>query len=245
MLVCSGDACNSAARGRIPSDASERASRYRSARREALVTDRAEVQSRGGPVAGCVGPALWVSGRDTAETGTIALVFRPLVGPGHREVGGGRVGGWPGDPAGGRRAGGRAGGRVGARPGGRWAVGEWATYRGDGCDHPGVPPARLCESQRARGSGGRSGHGARLLSGGRGSWSGQCCPDSTKPRRRGRRGFVWGRGQAAWRTNWTSRLIVTSLPRVKPPASRAAFQFTPNSVRSILVVASAPSLVWP
>jgi len=53
------------------------------------------------------------------------------------------------------------------------------------------------------------------------------------------------RPQAAWSTNWTSRLIVTSLPRVKPPASSAAFQFTPNSVRSILVVASAPSLTWP
>lgn len=51
--------------------------------------------------------------------------------------------------------------------------------------------------------------------------------------------------QAAWRTNWTSRLIVTSLPRVKPPASSAAFQFTPNSVRSIFVVASAPNLTWP
>lgn len=54
-----------------------------------------------------------------------------------------------------------------------------------------------------------------------------------------------GRTHAAWRTNWTSRLIVTSLPRVKPPASTAAFQFTPNSVRSILVVASAPNLTWP
>lgn len=53
------------------------------------------------------------------------------------------------------------------------------------------------------------------------------------------------RGQAACRTNWTSRLIVTSLPRVKPPASSAAFQFTPNSVRSIFVVASAPNLTWP
>lgn len=51
--------------------------------------------------------------------------------------------------------------------------------------------------------------------------------------------------QAAWRTNCTSRLIVTSLPSVKPPASSAAFQFTPNSVRSILVVASAPNLTWP
>ncbi len=51
--------------------------------------------------------------------------------------------------------------------------------------------------------------------------------------------------QAAWRTNWTSRLIVTSLPSVKPPASSAAFQFTPNSVRSIFVVASAPNLTWP
>lgn len=52
-------------------------------------------------------------------------------------------------------------------------------------------------------------------------------------------------GQAAWRTNCTSRLMVTSLPSVKPPASSAAFQFTPNSLRSIFVVASAPSLVWP
>lgn len=51
--------------------------------------------------------------------------------------------------------------------------------------------------------------------------------------------------QAAWRTNCTSRLIVTSLPSVKPPASSAAFQFTPNSVRSIFVVASAPNLTWP
>lgn len=57
------------------------------------MTDRAEVQSRGGAVAERVGPRLWLSGRDTAETGAIALVFRPLVGPGHREVGGGRVAG--------------------------------------------------------------------------------------------------------------------------------------------------------
>lgn len=64
-------------------------------------------------------------------------------------------------------------------------------------------------------------------------------------RPRGDRRVEVSGAQAAWRTNCTSRLMVTSLPSVKPPASRAAFQLTPNSVRSIFVVASAPSLTWP
>ena len=53
------------------------------------------------------------------------------------------------------------------------------------------------------------------------------------------------RGDYAESTNWISSVTVTSLPSVKPPASSAAFQLTPNSVRSIFVVAEKPSFVWP
>ena len=53
------------------------------------------------------------------------------------------------------------------------------------------------------------------------------------------------RGGYAESTNWISSVTVTSLPSVKPPASSAAFQLTPNSVRSIFVVAEKPSFVWP
>lgn len=50
---------------------------------------------------------------------------------------------------------------------------------------------------------------------------------------------------AAWSVNCSSKLMVTSSPRVKPPASRAAFQLTPKSWRLILVDAVNPALVWP
>ena len=46
-------------------------------------------------------------------------------------------------------------------------------------------------------------------------------------------------------TTCRSRLMVTSSPRVKPPASSAAFQLTPKSWRLILVDAVAPALTRP
>ena len=50
---------------------------------------------------------------------------------------------------------------------------------------------------------------------------------------------------AAWSVNCSSKLMVTSSPRVNPPASRAAFQLTPKSWRLILVEALKPALDWP
>jgi hypothetical protein len=125
-----------------------------------------------------------------------------------------------------------------------------------GCPRPAPPPLARGRPRPGRprtctGAPGRGGHGERP-----GSWGGAgpfvsgaagCC--GSVPSGHARRtdlGIEESVGrQAAWRTNWTSRLIVTSLPSVKPPASSAAFQFTPNSVRSIFVVASAPNLTWP
>ena len=49
----------------------------------------------------------------------------------------------------------------------------------------------------------------------------------------------------AWSVNCSSKLMVTSSPRVNPPASRAAFQLTPKSWRLILVEALKPALDWP
>ena len=54
----------------------------------------------------------------------IALVFRPLVGTGHREVGGGRVAGVTRPEVGGREVGREVGWVLGRVGGGRWASGR-------------------------------------------------------------------------------------------------------------------------
>ncbi|ROP64549.1 hypothetical protein EDF55_1197 [Curtobacterium sp. ZW137] len=194
---------------------------------------------RNAAVHGAGGPGVSPARADAASSG--ALVRPPARAPGA-----------PGAPSG-RNAAVHGAGGPGVSPARVDAESSGVLVR---------PPARAggaggAERAKCRGArGGRPGCFAR--SSGRALRT----PGTTKPRRRDgvgastrgraavRREAAVGQrlsfeGQAAWRTNWTSRLMVTSLPRVKPPASSAAFQFTPNSVRSILVVASAPNLTWP
>lgn len=135
----------------------------------------------------------------------------------------------------------------------RRRLGERAKCPGRARTQAGISPVRGGMRRDAAGCGAADGDGARCTpeatagtTNAPAPWgAGACVSGSGRAVRCPQSGNEAEGTQAAWRTNWTSRLIVTSLPSVKPPASSAAFQFTPNSVRSILVVASAPNLTWP